>query len=349
MKRKLILLNILIIGFLTSCCENKKPTKTSSKQIKNIILLIGDGMGVTQLYAGYTVNKGKLNIERASFIGFSKTYSANSYITDSGAGATAISTGYKTNNNSIGIDKDGKSKETILESAEKKGLSTGLVVTCSVTHATPAAFNAHVASRFNEDSIALGYLSSGIDIFIGGGRKYFEHRADKLNLSDSLRKYGYSIVYDLKSIDISSNKNIGCFAADISLPAFNKGRGDYLPQATEIALKKLNQNKKGFFIIIEGSQIDWGGHSNDLSYVTSEVIDFDKTVGEAFEFADANPGTLVIVTADHETGGLALTGGDISAGKVDGLFSTHGHTGVMVPVYAYGEGSSELAGIYENT
>jgi alkaline phosphatase len=349
MNQKLILLNVLFIGFISGYAGNNMPDNSSSKQVRNIILLIGDGMGLAQEYAGYTVNKGTLNIERAKFIGFSKTYSANNYITDSGAGATAISTGCKTNNYSIGIDKDGHAKETILESAEKKGLATGLVVTCSVTHATPAAFVAHVESRYSEESIALSYLSCGIDIFIGGGTDYFEHRLDKLNLSDSLRKIGYSVVYDLKSIDISNNKNIGCLAANVSLPQFNQGRGDFLPQATEIALKKLDKNEKGFFIMIEGSQIDWGGHNNDLNYVTSEVIDFDKAVGEAFDFADANPGTLVIVTADHETGGLALTGGDFINGTVEGKFSTIGHTGVMVPVYTYGQGSSEFAGIYENT
>jgi alkaline phosphatase len=349
MNLKLFFLNILLLGFITTYGGTNSDEKIKNQHVKNVILLIGDGMGVAQIYAGYTANKGKLNIERSTYVGFSKTYSANSYITDSGAGATALSTGCKTNNYSIGIDKDGKSKENIMEAAEKKGLSTGLVVTCSVTHATPAAFISHIESRFSEESIALGFFGSGIDIFIGGGIDYFEHRLDKINISDSLRKIGYSVVYDLKSIDINSDKNIGCLAANISLPSMNNGRGDYLPQATDIALNKLRKNDKGFFIMIEGSQIDWGGHNNDLKYVTSEVIDFDKAIGEAFDFADSNPGTLVIVTADHETGGLALTGGDIGNGIVEGKFSTTLHTGVMVPVFSYGEGSSEFAGIYENT
>jgi alkaline phosphatase len=349
MNRRLILINILLFSFYITYGFNNKTDKFSPNKIKNIILLIGDGMGVAQIYAGYTVNKGKLNIERASSIGFSKTQSANKYITDSGAGATAISTGCKTNNYSIGLDKDGKPRETILETAEKNGLSTGLVVTSSVTHATPAAFISHISSRNSEDSIALCYPSSGIDIFIGGGRNYFENRLDKLNLSDSLRKEGYLIVYDLKSIDTASHNNIGCLAANIAMPTYNQGRGDFLPQAVDISLKKLNRNKNGFFIMIEGSQIDWACHNRDLSYLTSEIIDFDKAIGVAFDFADANPGTLVIVTADHETMGLALTGGDILNGKVEGVFGANYHTGVMVPVFAYGESSSEFSGIYENT
>jgi alkaline phosphatase len=346
--RKQVLLILLLSGILSKHGIGNEPNKIITKKVKNIILLIGDGMGVAQIYAGYTANKGKLNMERATYIGFSKTSSANNYITDSGAGATAISTGYKTNNYSIGIDKEGMTRETILETAEKKGLSTGLVVTSSVTNATPAAFISHIKSRNSEDSIAMSYFTSGIDIFIGGGRDFFEHRSDKKNISDSLRIEGYSVVYDLKSIDISSGNQIGCLAASISLPRYSQGRGDFLPQATDIALKKLNCNSKGFFIMVEGSQIDLGCHARDLSYVTSEVIDFDKAIGVAFDFADANPGTLVIVTADHETMGLALTGGDIFIGKVEGVFGANYHTAVMVPILAYGECSSEFAGIYEN-
>jgi alkaline phosphatase len=307
-------------------------------------------MGISQLYAGYTANRGKLNLERAIYIGFSKTHSANNYNTDSGAGATAISTGYKTNNYYIGIDKDCNPKETILELAEKKGLSTGLVVTSSITNATPSAFISHVFNRNSEDSIAFSFLNSGIDIFIGGGKDFFENRSDKLNLSESLRKKGYSIVYDLKSIDTAASvKNIGCLAANGKLPAINKGRGDFLPLAADIALTKLKRNPKGFFVMIEGSQIDLGCHEKNIDYVTSEVIDFDKAVGVAFDFADANPGTLVVVTADHESMGMVLTGGDISKGTVEGVFAANFHTGVMVPVFAYGNGSSEFTGIYENT
>ncbi|MBA7529571.1 hypothetical protein ES705_21769 [subsurface metagenome] len=321
----------------------------SDVRVKNIILMIGDGMGVAQVYAAYTVNKGKLNLEKAQYIGFSKTSSANSYITDSGAGGTAISIGRKTNNGCIGVDSDSVSLKTILEIAEENELSTGLLATSAITHATPASFVAHQISRYDTLEIAYDFIGSGIDIFIGGGRNHFERRIDSANISDSLRKEGYSIVYDLASIKAKDKNNIGCLVADKHLLPVLNGRGDFLPDATSLSLSRLSKNKKGFFVMIEGSQIDWAGHSNHISYLVSEMIDFDKAVGVAFDFADKNPGTLVVVTADHETGGLSLVDGDIHSGKLSSTFGTTDHTGVMVPVFAYGAGAEEFKGIYENT
>jgi alkaline phosphatase len=345
MKKIGFLTNILLVTLVSCSGDIHKP----EVKVKNIILMIGDGMGVAQVYAAYTANKGKLNLEKARFIGFSKTSSADNYITDSGAGATAIATGQKTNNESIGIDAQGRARKTILESAEESGLATGLLVTCPITHATPAAFYAHQFDRIQNENIAKDLLHSGTDIFIGGGKVYFEKRTDSINYSDSLANEGYSIVYTLDSINREDSSKVGCFTADEDMPPIFEGRGDYLPKATHIALEKLGKNKKGFFIMIEGSQIDWGGHSNDVSFVTSEVIDFDRAVGIAFTFADQNPGTLVIVTADHETGGMAITGGDIKTGTVEASFSTIEHTATMVPVYTYGTDAEEFAGIYENT
>jgi len=311
--------------------------------------MIGDGMGVSQIYAAYTANRGSLNLTRATFVGFSKTYSSNEYITDSGAGGTAISIGEKTNNYSVGVDSQGFPKQTILERAEEYGLATGLVVTSPVTHATPASFIAHQISRNENLLIANDFIDSDIDIFIGGGRSYFENHDRAVTISDELRKRGYTIVYSLDDIKTSDPNNIGCLVADTNLPKVLDGRGNYLSRATQIALSRLSKNQNGFFIMIEGSQIDWGGHNNDIDYVVSEMIDFDEAIGEAFRFADENQGTLVIVTADHETGGLSIVDGDIATGQIKVHFSTTDHTAVMVPVFAYGEGAEEFAGIYENT
>jgi alkaline phosphatase len=347
MKKPGILL--LLLAYMTVCSGQQLSINESTGNVKNIILLIGDGMGVSQIYSAFTVNKGVLNLFEAPFVGFILTYSADNYVTDSGAGATAFSTGRKTNNYSLGVDPDGKPLKTILESAGEAGLSTGLVVTCPVTHATPAAFIAHQVSRYEDSKIAHDFIGSGINLFIGGGRYHFEDTSGFYNFSDTLRNLGYKIVYNLQDIDAKSNDNTGCFVADLDIPRKLDGRGDYLPEATQIALAKLKMNEKGFFIMIEGSQIDWGGHANDIQYVVSEMIDFDKAVGKAFRFADENPGTLVIVTADHETGGLSITGGDIKTGTIRTNFSTPGHTSVMVPVFAYGAGAEKFAGIYENT
>jgi alkaline phosphatase len=345
---KITLTLLISLLFIThSHCQQNIQHKP--QQVKNIILMIGDGMGVAQIYAGYTVNKGYLNLMKSQTVGLSITYSADEYVTDSGAGGTAISTGKKTNNYSIGVNTKGLEQKTILESAEENGLATGLVVTSSITHATPASFIAHQISRNEGINIANDFIESGIDIFIGGGRSYFENPNKNIYFSDSLRKRGYDIVYSLDDIKASVSKNIGCLLAEDNLPPVLNGRGDYLINAVNIALEKLVKSDSGFFIMIEGSQIDWGGHSKNLPYLVSEMIDFDKAVGASFSFADSHPGTLVIVTADHETGGLSLVNGNLTMGEVDGRFSTRGHTGVMVPVFAYGEGAELFTGIYQNT
>ncbi len=337
-----ITLSCLVACTFLSCHKQKEP-------INNIILLIGDGMGATQVFAGYTANKGQLALERAQFVGFSKTSAADNYITDSGAGGTAIATGSKTNNGAIAMDTAGKALSSILESAEQAGLATALVSTSAITHATPASFIAHNVSRYNYEDIAADFIGSGVDLFIGGGRNHFEKRADSINLSDKLRAEGYAIVYNLEDIAKAPERNTGCFIADEHPASMIDGRDDFLPKATNIALQRLSNNPNGFFVMIEGSQIDWGGHAQDIDYVIEEMLDFDQTVGYAFDFADTHPGTLVIVTADHETGGLSIIGGDISKGTVEGHFSTAHHTPVMVPVFTYGTGAEDFSGIYENT
>ena len=344
MKNKIVIILGFALFFAAISC-NPKP---ESPRVKNIILLIGDGMGTSQIYAGITANHGHLNIERFPVVGFQKTYSASSYVTDSGASGTAISTGTKTKNGSIAVDTSGKPLKTILEYAEDHGYATGLVVTSTITHATPASFIAHNANRNKYEQIARDFLKTDIDLVIGGGEDHFNHREDSLNLVGLLEEQGYSVVRELSAINSSSEKAICFTSKDANKPApFRKPR--LLPDATKIALKFLNRNRNGFFIMVEGSQIDWAAHGNNTDWLVSEVIDFDQAVGEALDFASRNKETLVIVTADHETGGLGINGGNIPDGTVEAGYTTDGHTGVMVPVFAYGPGSESFAGIYENT
>lgn len=329
----------LIIILSSSGFKPKEPP------VKNIILLIGDGMGLAQVYSAMSVSDHPLNLERAKYIGLSKTYSANKYITDSGAGGTAISTGTKTKNGAIGVDSAGNKLKTILEYAEDAGKSTGLVVTCELTHATPASFVAHQPIRYMDVEIARDFLNTDVEVLFGGGAFIF----DSLGITAELRKRGYQVCYDIDSINNQNKGNIACFQAETSLPSMLQGRGNYLPKAVKIALDKLNTDDSGFFLMIEGSQIDWGGHSNNIDYVVTELIDFDKAVGLAMDFADKTPGTLVIVTADHETGGLTLTDGDINSKQISVQFSSTNHTGIMVPIYAYGNGAEAFSGIMQNT
>lgn len=324
-------------------------SRLSNKKVKNVILLIGDGMGAAQIYAGMTANRGNLNIELCPITGFHKTYSAEDYITDSAAGATAFSIGKKTYNAAIGVDKDTIAHKTVLEMAEEKGLATGLVATSSITHATPASFIAHQKSRKMQEEIAADFLKTDIDLFIGGGKQFFDNRKDKRNLLTDLKARQYAIFHDLPTLLTSNSpKLIGLLAAD-GMPKFSEGRGDMLSIATKKAIEVLDKNDKGFFLMVEGSQIDWAGHDNNLQYSVDEMLDFDKVIGEVLEFAAKDGETLVIITADHETGGLSLPAGNLKEGRVEGSYSTDYHTGIMVPVFAFGAGATAFSGIYENT
>jgi alkaline phosphatase len=344
----LILGSLLLIHYQSVGAGDPGP-KLKRKAPKNIILMIGDGMGSSQLYACITAKGDKCNIARFPVSGFVKTYSADNYITDSGAGATAFATGHKTNNGYISISPQGEKLQTILETAELRGLSSGLVATSAITHATPAGFIAHTRNRGNMEDIALDFLKTDIDVFIGGGYNNFAHRQDSLNLIDSLRAHGYFVARDLRDVDLPTVNKLAALLAEGHMPRIAAGRGNMLPDATDMAIKLLKRNKKGFFLMVEGSQIDWGGHDNDLNYVIEEAIDFDNAVGKALEFAKKNGETLIIVTADHETGGLGLTGGDLKTGKVEGSFIYKDHTAVMVPLFAFGPGSELFTGLMENT
>lgn len=319
------------------------------KRVKNIIFLIGDGMGVSQVYAGYTQNKGRLNLELFKHIGFSKTTSADSYITDSAAGATAFSIGEKTNNYYVGLDALKVAKPTILEIAEKNGKATGLVATCSITHATPASFIAHVDSRKKQDEIAAQFLNTDIDVFIGGGFKYFAKREDGRNLIEELQAKNYVVAEDIESLKGVKKGKVAGLVAFEHPPAIHEGRDTNFAVITAMkAIELLQQNPKGFFLMIEGSQIDWGGHANDAQYIGNEMVDFDRVIGAVLEFAKKDKETLVVITADHETGGFSLPAGDLTTGEFKGTFTTKNHTGVMVPVFAYGPYAEEFMGIYEN-
>lgn len=321
-------------------------TEVVKKPLK-VIFLIGDGMGATQIYAGLTANKA-LNLESFKHIGFSKTNSSDAYITDSAAGATAFSIGKKTYNGAIGVDKDKKPVKTILEMAEENGLATGLISTSSITHATPASFIAHQPSRGMEYKIATDFLNTDIDVFIGGGKQFFTGREDDRDLVKELEDKQYEVNFSLDKVTASNSSKLVGLLADKGMPTMSEGRGDMLMKSTEKALSILDQNENGFFLMVEGSQIDWGGHANNIQYVLDEMLDFDQVVGKALEFAAEDGNTLVVVTADHETGGLSLVGGDLESGEVMARFSTMKHSSVMVPVFAYGPGAEAFQGIYDN-
>jgi alkaline phosphatase len=328
--------------------KNYISRKPGSK-VRNIIFLIGDGMGSSQIYAAMLANKGNLYLKTMPVVGFSKTNAADNLITDSAAGATAFSIGEKTNNGAIGVDRMNIPRKTILEKAVEKGMGTGLVSTCAITHATPASFIAHQPSRNMYEEIAADFLKVDIDIFIGGGRNHFQKRKDGRNLLLELESKNYSVVSSMDSLKYAKgNKVAGLIASEHQQP-YALGRGEMLGDASKFSIEKLKNNKNGFFLMIEGSQIDWGGHDNNVPYIVTEMLDFDRVVGEVLEFASKDKETLVVITADHETGGFSINGGDLETGLVEGAFTTGGHTAVMVPVFAYGPQAGLFSGTMENT
>ena len=309
-------------------------------KIKNIILLIGDGMGVSQI-SSVMNHCDQLILNKFKNIGFSKTSSANDYITDSGAGGTAIAIGEKTNNRSIGVDAKGTSFPTLAEIFKEKGGNAGIITTDNILGATPSDFYAHVTDRGDKEKIANDLVKSTLDFFAGGGADYFE----KNNLNQALQKQGFTLINDLSSID-KKHKRIGYFGAKGGMDYIKEGRGNWLPEITKSALAFLED--KPFFLMIEGAQIDNFGHFNETEGILQETIDFDLAVEEAVKYADKHPETLVIVTADHETGGFSLIHGNLKENWVEGSFTTHDHSGTMVPVFAYGRGAENFKGVYQN-
>lgn len=349
MKRLLFFSLILLFVYITGCQQPVSEEATEKPSVDNIIFLIGDGMGVVQLYSAMTVSPGPLAIEGMKHIGFNKTHSASSYTTDSAASGTAMACGVKTHSGIIGMGPDSVPAPSILHLAEKAGMSTGLVSTSAITHATPAAFIAHNVSRNNYEELASDFLETEIDVFIGGGKAHFTEREDGRNLLEALQEKQYQTAMTLEEMEGISGGKLAALLAEGHLPAQREGRNDMLPRATAKALQLLQSSPEGFFIMIEGSQIDWGGHARDQEYVISETLDFDRSVGVALEFAREHQNTLVVVTADHETGAMSLMGGNRKEHTVETHFASGGHTGVMVPVFAFGPGAEEFTGIYENT
>nr|WP_315221806.1 alkaline phosphatase [uncultured Flavobacterium sp.] len=326
----------------------KNVSAFAKKKPKNVILLIGDGMGLTQIYSGYTANKGQLNLFNIPTQGLSITKSLDSYITDSAAGATAMATGQKTNNRFISVDENQKPLELITQQLAKNNYKTAIISAGNITDATPAAFYAHQPERSFSEPIAADFINNPSDILIGGGLKEFKSRKDGKDLAKLLTEKGFTFSDKFNTLDTIKNNRF-VVLEDASVVSMKDGRGDFLAQSLLKATSTFAKTKNPFFIMLEGAQIDYGGHQNNLEYVVREMLDFDKVVGQAMEFVDKNPETLLIVTADHETGGLSLIGGSITDGYVHGSFSTNDHTAVPVPVFAYGPGAQNFMGVYQNT
>ena len=317
--------------------KNQKP--------KNIILIIGDGTGLNQVTLSRIAIGGldfKLAIDQMPYTGFSLTHSYNNAYTDSAAAATTWATGKKTNNKFLSVDVNKKELKTLPEILYEKGFLSGLVSTSSITHATPAAFYAHIDSRYKEEEIANQLIASSISIALGGGKEFFDNeRLKKNSLYISDKK-------SLEELDLSvSRRVIGLFDKDGIERSPEKPTQQEMTSVALNFLKTRTNNCKGFFLMSEGSQIDWAAHDNDAKKMITEFEDFDKTIRLAMEYVGKNKDTLLIITADHETGGLQILKQDKDYVEIQ--WGTGRHTGIPVGVYAYGPGASHFTGLMDNT
>ncbi|MBR4155467.1 MAG: alkaline phosphatase [Bacteroidales bacterium] len=351
MKKHFLLSSISLVTILLSIsCSMSKDSSANQKtcqQPTNIILMIGDGMSTPQVYAAMLTSENPTSFERFPFTGLAKTYSKSHKITDSAAGGTAIATGHKTNNGMIGMDSDSIPVPSVLEILSEKGMKTGVIATSYITHATPASFVAKNINRNNYEEIAMNFAKSNkVDLLIGGGRKHFNQRQDGVNLIEQMVSEGWNY-YDTL-INIKESDKTMILASEGHLPSY-PSRGNFLPDATVLALEKLSGSENGFFLMIEGSQIDFAAHNCDSTYLVNELHDFDNTINKVLDFAEKDGNTLVIVTADHETGGLTMIDTNGRYTETFFKFSTGSHSPLMVPVFAFGPGSENFTGIMENT
>ncbi|MBP1914576.1 alkaline phosphatase [Lederbergia galactosidilyticus] len=406
---KRLWLIFLICLALVPISVPKSSVQAKEQTVKNVIFMIPDGFSST--YAtGYRWYKGKSSIMDDMLVGMHRTYSASSAVTDSAAGGTAMATGVKTNNGMIAMSPTGEKLPTILQAAKASGKKTGLVTTTTITYATPAAFASHVENRKMEAEIAPQLIDNKVDVLFGGGRKFFPEKLQKRALEE-----GYQMITDRKTLSAghTSGKLLGLFADGAMSPELDRHRTKEpsLTEMTEAAIKLLQNEKKGFFLMVEGGQIDWAGHANDAAWAMKDIEAFEQAVKQVIDFAAEDQQTLVVIAGDHNTGGMSIGGYNQYAANIDFLrniratgqymvtqlnkersnsknvlkkyanivltpeeqtkiqiandpqrvinqllskraligWTTYEHTGVDVPVYAYGPGAESFNGLQENT
>ena len=375
-KNNIISMAVLAMFAFTSCCNEP--------QVKNVIYLIGDGMGFGAVSTLLLSEDEQTGFEMAPVIGIQETCSANNYVTDSAAGGTALATGTRTNNGYVGADPDGNQLTSVLRKAQTYGMKTGIVVNTTLTEATPGAFYGGVTSRKFVYDIAKQFTESEVDLAIGGGLDHFVGRPDSLDLTATLIEKGYDVYLNWETVlETESDKFVGilplydlhrreenngtasaaegqevCLAAQMAALNEDASREHlseptvYLEKATAKALDVLSRNNKnGFFLMIESAIIDGYGHNNDGDGMVVEMQEFNRTLRQMIEYVNQHPETLLVVTADHETGGTGVYYNGHTPGNEGPLklrFSTSGHTGTVVPIFAYGAGAENFAGVMKN-
>ena len=380
MKRLNLLLSAIAALTVASCCGNSQQQKP-----KNVIYLIGDGMGFGAVSSLLLSEDEQTAFEMSPVIGLNETQSANNYVTDSPAGGTALATGTRTCNGFLGVDPDTLQLTSVLKKAQAMGKKTGIVVNTTLTEATPGAFYAGVPSRSMSYKIAEQFTQSGVDIAVGAGLSAFINRPDSVDMTAVLIEKGYNVYLDWKSVlNTDSEKFVGilemsdvhrrnkssnttakaaegdqvCLAAKLAAEAGNMDTTRfseptvYLEKASVKAIEQLSKNAPdGFFLMIESAIIDGYGHNNDSEGMVVEMKEFNELLKALVSYVNAHPETLLVVTADHETGGTNVAYKSHTVNQPEGLqlsFSTKGHSGTVVPIFAYGAGAEKFQGIFKN-
>jgi alkaline phosphatase len=375
---------ILSLGILVTLLFINSHLSYSQKP-QNVIYLIGDGMGFGAVSALLLTEDDTTGFEMAPVIGLNETCSANNYVTDSPAGGTALATGTRTCNGFLGVGPDSVQLESILKKAQKMGKKTGIVVNTTLTEATPGAFYAGVTSRKESYKIAEQFTESGVDVAIGAGLTAFINRPDSIDMTAVLINKGYDVYLDWKQvINTQSEKFVGilqmgdvhrrnkpsttkagaadgaevCLAAQLAATDTDSDTArysepnDYLEKASLKAIEQLSKNApNGFFLMIESAIIDGYGHNNDGEGMIEEMQEFNRTLVALIDYVNTHPNTLLVVTADHETGGTSIAYKGHAINQPNGMelsFSTKGHSGTVVPIFAYGMGAEKFAGIFKN-
>jgi len=356
---KNILTFLLTVITLSCTASVNPPAEPEVRKPTNIIFLIGDGMGLSAVSTGFYFGDQPSVFKRFQEIGLQQTSSATHKVTDSAASGTALASGTLTYNGAVGVDTSKAVLQNIAEVVAAKGWSTGVVATSTITHATPASFYAHVEQRGMEEEIAAQLIDSEIDFFAGGGCDKFIVRKDSADLLPLAVERGFTV--DTTGLaapgSLNADQKYGFLPQGGEMPTMIEGRGDFLPDATVLAISHLSQNQEGFFLMVEGSQIDWAGHENNAEYLIAEMLDFEKVIVAALDYAEKDGNTLVVVTADHETGGYTLGPKKSRPGQklytdyaeIGPVFATGDHSATLIPVFAFGPGAEKFKGIYKNT
>ncbi|MBR5465566.1 MAG: alkaline phosphatase [Alistipes sp.] len=340
--------HLLPLFCLLACIGCGQNNRNDHAEVKNLIYLIGDGMGLAQMaMLEIESDYAPTAFTEAEHVSLITTRSANNRVTDSAAAGTALACGAKTNNSTLGMAPDSVILYSMMEHARDKGMATGLVVSCYLQHATPAAFYAHVWKRHMTEQITDDLVASNFDVMIGGGSRWLTeaHRT-------ALTEKGYTLAFTREDALAATSAPLLAMVEEEYLPKAPE-RGEFIPQATAKALELLSKDEDGFMLMVEGSQIDGAGHGNNAAHLLAEMQDFEKVIRLAVDFANTHPGTLVVVVADHETGGLSMPSGKsdftLSESGIDYRFGTGSHSAIRVPAYLYGTGSDRFEALMDNT